>query len=84
MTTKFKVYKDNFDRTKNLVEFYACQMSKYTYFADAVLTKTAKAREDDDLAIVSIDGERQQVNEDGSVETLSDVFTVPEANKLAN
>ena len=84
LTTKFKVYKDNFDRTKNLVEFYACQMSKYTYFADQVLTKTAKAREDDDLAIVSIHGESQQVNEDGSVETLSDVFTVPEANKLAN
>lgn len=83
LTTKFKVYKDNFDRTKNLVEFYACQMSKYTYFADQVLTKTAKAREDEDLAIVSIHGERQQVNEDGSVETLSDVFTVPEANKLA-
>lgn len=83
LTTKFKVYKDNFDRTKNLVEFYACQMSKYTYFADQVLTKTAKAREDDDLAIVSIHGESQQVNEDGSVETLSDVFTVPEANKLA-
>ena len=84
LTTKFKVYKENFDRTKNLVEFYACQMSKYTYFADQVLTKTAKAREDEDLAIVSIHGERQQVNEDGSVETLSDVFTVPEANKLAN
>ena len=83
LTTKFKVYKDNFDRTKNLVEFYACQMSKYTYFADQVLTKTAEAREDDDLAIVSIHGEGQQVNEDGSVETLSDVFTVPEANKLA-
>ena len=83
LTTKFKVYKENFDRTKNLVEFYACQMSKYTFFADAVLTKTAKAREDEDLAIVSIHGERQQVNEDGSVETLSDVFTVPEANKLA-
>ena len=84
LTTKFKVYKDNFDRTKNLVEFYTCQMSKYTFFADAVLTKTAKAREDDDLAIVSIHGDGQQVNEDGSVETLSDVFTVPEANKLAN
>lgn len=84
LTTKFKVYKDNFDRTKNLVEFYACQLSKYTYFADQVLTKTAKAREDDDLAIVSIHGDGQQVNEDGSVETLSDVFTVPEANKLAN
>lgn len=83
LTTKFKVYKDNFDRTKNLVEFYTCQMSKYTFFADAVLTKTVKAREDDDLAIVSIHGESQQVNEDGSVETLSDVFTVPEANKLA-
>lgn len=83
LTTKFKVYKDNFDRTKNLVEFYTCQMSKYTFFADAVLTKTAKAREDDDLAIVSIHGESQQVNEDGSVETLSDEFTVPEANKLA-
>ena len=83
LTTKFKVYKDNFDRTKNLVEFYACQMSKYTFFADAVLTKTAKAREDDDLAIVSIHGDGQQVNEDGTVETLSDVFTVPEANKLA-
>ena len=83
LTTKFKVYKDNFDRTKNLVEFYACQMSKYTFSADAVLTKTAKAREDDDLAIVSIHGESQQQNEDGTVETLSDVFTVPEANKLA-
>lgn len=83
LTTKFKVYKDNFDRTKNLVEFYACQKSQYTYFADAVLTKTAKAREDDDLAIVSIHGDGQQVNEDGTVETLSDVFTVPEANKLA-
>lgn len=83
LTTKFKVYKDNFDRTKNLVEFYTCQMSKYTFFADAVLTKIAKAREDDDLAIVSIHGDGQQVNEDGSVETLSDVFTVPEANKLA-
>ena len=83
LTTKFKVYKDNFDRTKNLVEFYACQMSKYTYFADQVLTKTAKAREDDDLAIVSIHGESQQQNEDGTVEKLSDVFTVPEANKLA-
>lgn len=83
LTTKFKVYKDNFDRTKNLVEFYACQMSKYTFFADAVLTKTAEAREDDDLAIVSIHGESQQQNEDGTVETLSDVFTVPEANKLA-
>ena len=83
LTTKFKVYKDNFDRTKNLVEFYACQMSKYTYFADQVLDKTAKAREDDDLAIVSIHGDGQQVNEDGTVETLSDVFTVPEANKLA-
>ena len=84
LTTKFKVYKDNFDRTKNLVEFYACQLSKYTYFADQVLTKTAKAREDDDLAIVSIHGDGQQVNEDGTVEILSDVFTVPEANKLAN
>lgn len=84
LSTKFKVYKDNFDRTKNLVEFYACQMSKYTYFADQVLTKTAKAREDEDLAIVSIHGDGQQVNEDGTVETLSDVFTVPEANKLAN
>ena len=83
LTTKFKVYKDNFDRTKNLVEFYACQMSKYTYFADQVLTKTAEAREDDDLAIVSIHGESQQQNEDGTVEKLSDVFTVPEANKLA-
>lgn len=83
LSTKFKVYKDNFDRTKNLVEFYACQLSKYTYFADQVLTKTAKAREDDDLAIVSIHGDGQQKNEDGSVETLSDVFTVPEANKLA-
>ena len=83
LTTKFKVYKDNFDRTKNLVEFYACQLSKYTYFADQVLTKTAKAREDDDLAIVSIHGESQQQNEDGSIETLEDVFTVPEANKLA-
>lgn len=83
LTTKFKVYKENFDRTKNLVEFYACQLSKYTYFADQVLTKTANAREEDDLAIVSIHGEGQQVNEDGSVETLSDVFTVPEANKLA-
>ena len=83
LTTKFKVYKDNFDRTKNLVEFYACQMSKYTYFADQVLTKTANAREEDDLAIVSIHGEGQQVNEDGSVEKLEDVFTVPEANKLA-
>ena len=83
LTTKFKVYKDNFDRTKNLVEFYACQMSKYTYFADEVLTKLGKAREDEDLAIVSIHGESQQKNEDGSVETLSDVFTVPEANKLA-
>ena len=84
LTTKFKVYKDNFDRTKNLVEFYACQMSKYTYFADQVLTKTAKAREDDDLAIVSIHGKSQQTNEDGSVENLEDVFTVPEATKLAN
>ena len=84
LTTKFKVYKDNFDRTKNLVEFYACQLSKYTYFADQVLTKTAKAREDDDLAIVSIHGEGQQTNEDGSVEKLEDVFTVPEATKLAN
>ena len=83
LTTKFKVYKDNFDRTKNLVEFYACQMSKYTYFADQVLTKTAEAREDDDLAIVSIHGESQQQNEDGTVEKLSDVFTVQEANKLA-
>lgn len=83
LTTKFKVYKENFDRTKNLVEFYACQMSKYTYFADQVLDKTAKAREDDDLAIVSIHGKSQQQNEDGTVETLSDVFTVPEANKLA-
>ena len=83
LTTKFKVYKENFDRTKNLVEFYACQMSKYTYFADQVLTKTAKAREDDDLAIVSIHGESQQTNEDGSVENLEDAFTVPEANKLA-
>lgn len=83
LSTKFKVYKDNFDRTKNLVEFYACQLSKYTYFADQVLTKTAKAREDDDLAIVSIHGESQQQNEDGTVETLSDEFTVPEANKLA-
>ena len=83
LTTKFKVYKENFDRTKNLVEFYACQMSKYTYFADQVLTKTAKAREDDDLAIVSIHGKSQQTNKDGSVETLEDVFTVPEANKLA-
>ena len=83
LSTKFKVYKDNFDRTKNLVEFYACQLSKYTYFADQVLTKTAKAREEDDLAIVSIHGESQQQNEDGTVETLSDVFTVPEANKLA-
>ena len=83
LSTKFKVYKDNFDRTKNLVEFYACQLSKYTYFADQVLTKLGKAREDEDLAIVSIHGESQQVNEDGSVETLSDVFTVPEANKLA-
>lgn len=83
LTTKFKVYKDNFDRTKNLVEFYACQLSKYTYFADQVLTKTAKAREEDDLAIVSIHGESQQQNEDGTVETLKDVFTVPEANKLA-
>ena len=83
LTTKFKVYKDNFDRTKNLVEFYACQLSKYTYFADQVLTKTAKAREEDDLAIVSIHGESQQQNEDGTVETLEDVFTVPEANKLA-
>ena len=84
LTTKFKVYKENFDRTKNLVEFYACQMSKYTYFADQVLTKTVKAREDDDLAIVSIHGESQQTNEDGSVENLEDVFTVPEATKLAN
>ena len=83
LTTKFKVYKENFDRTKNLVEFYACQLSKYTYFADQVLTKTASAREEDDLAIVSIHGEGQQVNEDGSVEKLEDVFTVPEANKLA-
>ena len=83
LTTSFKVYKDNFDRTKNLVEFYACQLSKYTYFADQVLTKLGKAREDEDLAIVSIHGESQQKNEDGSVETLSDVFTVPEANKLA-
>ena len=83
LTTKFKVYKDNFDRTKNLVEFYACQLSKYTYFADQVLTKTAKAREEDDLAIVSIHGESQQQNEDGTVKTLEDVFTVPEANKLA-
>lgn len=83
LTTKFKVYKENFDRTKNLVEFYACQLSKYTFFADAVLTKTANAREEDDLAIVSIHGEGQQVNEDGSVEKLEDVFTVPEANKLA-
>lgn len=83
LTTKFKVYKENFDRTKNLVEFYACQMSKYTYFADQVLTKTAKAREDDDLAIVAIHGKSQQTNKDGSVETLEDVFTVPEANKLA-
>lgn len=83
LTTKFKVYKDNFDRTKNLVEFYACQLSKYTYFADQVLAKTAKAREEDDLAIVSIHGESQQQNEDGTVETLEDVFTVPEANKLA-
>ena len=58
-------------------------MSKYTYFADEVLTKLGKAREDEDLAIVSIHGESQQKNEDGSVETLSDVFTVPEANKLA-
>ena len=83
LTTKFKVYKENFDRTKNLVEFYACQLSKYTYFADQVLTKTANAREEDDLAIVSIHGEGQQVNENGSVEKLEDVFTVPEANKLA-
>ena len=83
LSTKFKVYKDNFDRTKNLVEFYACQKSKYTYFADQVLTKLGKAREDEDLAIVSIHGESQQKNEDGSVETLSDVFTVPEAKKLA-
>lgn len=83
LTTKFKVYKENFDRTKNLVEFYTCQMSKYTYYADEVLTKLGKAREDEDLAIVSIHGESQQKNEDGSVETLSDVFTVPEANKLA-
>ena len=83
LTTKFKVYKENFDRTKNLVEFYACQMSKYTYFADQVLNKTAKAREDDDLAIVSIHGKSQQTNKDGSVETLEDVFTVQEANKLA-
>lgn len=83
LTTKFKVYKDNFDRTKNLVEFYTCQMSKYTYYADEVLTKLGKAREDEDLAIVSIHGESQQKNEDGSVETLSDVFTIPEANKLA-
>ena len=83
LTTKFKVYKENFDRTKNLVEFYACQLSKYTYFADQVLTKTANAREEDDLAIVSIHGKGQQVNEDGSVEKLEDVFTVPEANKLA-
>ena len=83
LSTKFKVYKENFDRTKNLVEFYACQKSKYTYFADQVLKDLVKAREDEDLAIVSIHGESQQQNEDGSVETLSDVFTVPEAKKLA-
>ena len=82
LSTKFKVYKENFDRTKNLVEFYACQSSKYTYFADQVLKKLGEARENEDLAIVSIHGESQQQNEDGSVETLSDVFTVPEATKL--
>ena len=83
LTTKFKVYKDNFDRTKNLVEFYACQMSKYTYFADQVLTKTAEAREDDDLAIVSIHGKSQQKKKKKTKKKLKKVITEPEANKLA-
>lgn len=84
LTTKFKVYKDNFDRTKNLVEFYECQASKYTYFADQTLTKIKEKREDDDLAIVSIHGESTQINEDGTTTPLSDVFAIPEATKLAN
>lgn len=84
LTTKFKVYKDNFDRTKNLVEFYECQASKYTYFADQTLTKIKEEREDDDLAIVSIHGESTQINEDGTTTPLSDVFAIPEATKLAN
>ena len=84
LTTKFRVYKDNFDRTKNLVEFYECQASKYTYFADQTLTKIKEKREDDDLAIVSIHGESTQINEDGTTTPLSDVFAIPEATKLAN
>lgn len=84
LTTKFRVYKDNFDRTKNLVEFYECQASKYTYFADQTLTKIKEEREDDDLAIVSIHGESTQINEDGTTTPLSDVFAIPEATKLAN
>ena len=85
LSAKFKVYKDNFDRQKNLVEYFSNQQSKYSYFGNENVyatrdkRKNANVDDEDDLAIVDIHA--ATVDTDGN--TLADQFAVTEAGKVA-
>lgn len=85
LSTKFKVYEDNFDRQKNLVEYFSNQQSKYSYFGNENVYATrdkrkgANVNDEDDLAIVDIHA--TTVDTDGNA--LTDQFAVSEAGKVA-
>lgn len=85
LSTKFKVYKDNFDRQKNLVEYFSNQQSKYSYFGNENVyatrdkRKSANVDDEDDLAIVDI----HAATVDSVGNPLTDQFAVTEAGKVA-
>ena len=86
VTTKFKVFEENYDRTMNLLEYYSNQNSMYSYFGNENLNATATKRnenkdlkvEKSDVAIVDIHGDTS----DGETIT-SDQFAIDDAKKLA-
>lgn len=86
VSTKFKVFEENYDRTMNLLEYYSSQNSMYSYFGNENLYETEAKRnenkdlkvEKSDVAIVDIHGDTS----DG--ETIStDQFAIDDAKKLA-
>lgn len=86
VSTKFKVFGENFDRTMNLLEYFSNQNSQYSYFGNENLNALETARNKDkdlkveksDVAIVDIHGESQ----DGD-NVLSDQFAIDDAKKVS-
>lgn len=86
VSTKFKVFEENYNRTMNLLEYYSNQNSMYSYFGNENLMATETKRnenkdlkvEKSDVAIVDIHGE----STDGDA-VLSDEYAIDDAKKLA-